>query len=139
MLRYPRVRVGALNVCPRGEPMPEDNAVHPLPRRTPGATGSPRPPAGAGPPVLSEALRQRVLSAIADEQERDAAADQARAPERNAAAGLPGVPKCNGAADLAGAAERYGTADQAGARERDRRPARPTHRRWRPRRGGGQA
>jgi hypothetical protein len=97
----------------------EDNEVKPLPRRTPGATGSPRPPARVGPPVLPESLRQRVLSAIADAQERDAAADRAAAPQRDAAADRAAAPQRDAAADRAAAPQRGTAADRAAAPQRD--------------------
>src|SRR5262245_42724611 len=58
---------------PGGGRMVDDGVVPPLPRRVPGASGSPRPPAQVELGVISEDLRQRVLTAIAIELERDEA------------------------------------------------------------------
>jgi len=53
--------------------MVDDRGVQPLPRRVPGASGSPRPAVRADLGVISDELRQRVLTAIASELERDEA------------------------------------------------------------------
>jgi len=53
--------------------MADDSGVPPLPRRIPGASGSPRPSAGVERAEIPEDLRQRVLAAIAIELERDRA------------------------------------------------------------------
>jgi hypothetical protein len=53
--------------------MVDDGSVPPLPRRIPGASGSPRPAAEVELGLISEDLRQRVLTAIAIELERDEA------------------------------------------------------------------
>jgi len=53
--------------------MVDDGGVPPLPRRVPGASGSPRPTVRVELGTISEDLRQRVLTAIANELERDEA------------------------------------------------------------------
>ena len=53
--------------------MVDESGVPPLPRRVPGASGSPRPPAPVELGVISEDLRQRVLTALASELEHDEA------------------------------------------------------------------
>lgn len=58
----------------------EDNGVRPLPRRVRGATDSPRPPARIEQPVLPEAVRLRLLAAIAQGQEH-VAQDPAAVPQ----------------------------------------------------------
>ena len=69
--------------------MADDSGVTPLPRRVPGAADSPTPRAGAGSPPLPEPVRQRLLSALANEAERTPALRAA--PERDAPeAGAPG-------------------------------------------------
>jgi hypothetical protein len=68
--------------------MADDSDVPPLPRRVPGASGLPRPPAGVEPFAIPEDLRQRVLSAIAIELERDRA-EQRRGPEGQGGPAMP--------------------------------------------------
>src|SRR6516164_7145646 len=53
--------------------MADDSGATPLPRRVPGATVPPRPPARVERLVIPEDLRQRLLTAIADELQRDGA------------------------------------------------------------------
>jgi len=53
--------------------MVTDGGVPPLPRRVPGASGSPRPTVPVDLGIISEELRHRVLTAIASELERDEA------------------------------------------------------------------
>ncbi len=53
--------------------MIDDSGAPPLPRRVPGASGSPRPPVAVERTPIPEDLRQRVLAAIAVEVERDKA------------------------------------------------------------------
>ena len=65
--------------------MVDDSGVPPLPRRVPGASGSPRPPARVDLGVISEDLRQRVLTAIASELERDEAERRRNAQEQGGA------------------------------------------------------
>ena len=65
--------------------MVDDGGVPPLPRRVPGASGSPRPPAQVELGVISEDLRQRVLTAIAIELEHDEAERSRNAQEQNGA------------------------------------------------------
>jgi hypothetical protein len=72
--------------------MANDSGVPPLPRRVPGAADSPRPRAKAGSPPLPDPVRQRLLSALANETERtpglraapERDAPEARAPGREA-------------------------------------------------------
>ncbi len=52
--------------------MAKDSGGPPLPRRMPGAAGSPRPPTRVGPPVLPESVRQHLLTALANAPERAA-------------------------------------------------------------------
>src|SRR5215471_14660289 len=56
--------------------MVDDGGIPPLPRRVPGASGSPRPTVRVDPGNISEDLRQRVLTAIAHELELDEAERQ---------------------------------------------------------------
>jgi hypothetical protein len=56
--------------------MVDDGGVPPLPRRVPGASGSPRPTVRVDLGTISEDLRQRVLTAIAHELELDEAKRQ---------------------------------------------------------------
>ena len=56
--------------------MVDDGGVPPLPRRVPGASGSPRATVRVDLGVISEDLRRRVLTAIATELERDEAERQ---------------------------------------------------------------
>src|SRR5689334_20227070 len=56
--------------------MADDSGGTPLPRRVPGATVPPRPPVRVERLVIPEDLRQRLLTAIADELHRDEAAAQ---------------------------------------------------------------
>ena len=56
-----------------------------LPRRVPGASGSPRPPVRVDLGVISEDLRQRVLTAIASELERDEAERRRNSQEQDGA------------------------------------------------------
>jgi hypothetical protein len=70
--------------------MAKDSGVPPLPRRVPGAAGSPRPPARVEPTVLPESVRQHLLDVLADAQERaaqegSAALEEAPRPEHVAA------------------------------------------------------
>jgi hypothetical protein len=53
--------------------MVDDGGVPPLPRRVPGASGSPRPTVRVDLGTISEDMRQRVLTAIAHEVELDEA------------------------------------------------------------------
>jgi len=53
--------------------MADDSGATPLPRRVPGATVPPRPPVRVERLVIPEDLRQRLLTAIADELQRDEA------------------------------------------------------------------
>jgi len=62
--------------------MADDSGATPLPRRVPGATVSPRPPVRVERLVIPEDLRQRVLTAIADELQRDEAEARRRAQEQ---------------------------------------------------------
>jgi hypothetical protein len=68
--------------------MADDSDVPPLPRRVPGASGLPRPPAGVERFAIPEDLRQRVLSAIAIELERDRA-EQRRGPQGQGGPAMP--------------------------------------------------
>src|SRR5690348_7855588 len=56
-----------------GGRMVDDRGVQPLPRRVPGASGSPRATVRVDLGIISEELRQRVLTAIASELKRDEA------------------------------------------------------------------
>src|SRR5215472_11452930 len=56
--------------------MIDDGGIPPLPRRVPGASGTPRPTVRVDPGNISEDLRQRVLTAIAHELELDEAERQ---------------------------------------------------------------
>src|SRR5215472_3151926 len=56
--------------------MIDDGGIPPLPRRVPGASGSPRPTVRVDLGNISEDLRQRVLTAIAHELELDEAERQ---------------------------------------------------------------
>ena len=87
--------------------MVDDSGVSPLPRRVPGASGSPRPPARVELGVISEDLRQRVLTAIASELERDEAERRRNAQEQGGAGdrdsrGKPGTGHAVRAVDAAG-------------------------------------
>jgi hypothetical protein len=87
--------------------MVDDSGVPPpLPRRVPGASGSPRPPARVELGVISEDLRQRVLTAIASELERDEAERRRNAQEQNRASdrGSSGGPAAGHAVAAGGAA-----------------------------------
>src|ERR1700722_16415372 len=70
---------------PGGGRMVDDSGVSPLPRRVPGASGSPRPPVRVDLGVISEDLRQRVLTAIASELERDEAERRRNSQEQDGA------------------------------------------------------
>ena len=65
--------------------MVDDGGVPPLPRRVPGASGSPRPTVPVDLGLISEDLRQRVLTAIASELERDEAERRRSAQEQDGA------------------------------------------------------
>src|SRR5215470_1090827 len=65
--------------------MADDSDAPPLPRRVPGATVSPGTPVRAERFVIPEDLRQRVLTAIADELQRDEAEERRRAQEQGKA------------------------------------------------------
>jgi len=65
--------------------MADDSGAPPLPRRVPGATVSPGTPVRAQRFVIPEDLRQRVLTAIADELQRDEAEERRRAQEQGKA------------------------------------------------------
>ena len=67
--------------------MADDSGVPPLPRRVPGATVSPGTPVPTERFVIPEDLRQRVLTAIADELRRDEAEERRRAQEQGAQPG----------------------------------------------------
>src|SRR5215831_17890741 len=71
--------------------MADESGGPPLPRRVPGATVSPGTPIRVERPDIPEDLRQRVLTAIADELLRDEAVAQYRAQEQGKTekAGLP--------------------------------------------------
>src|SRR5712691_2810996 len=60
--------------------MVNDSGAPPLPRRVPGASGSPKPPGTVERTPIPEDLRQRVLAVIAIELERDQA-EQRRGPQ----------------------------------------------------------
>jgi hypothetical protein len=64
--------------------MAEGNGVPPLPRRVPGASDSPRP-SRIEQPVLPEPVRQRLLTVLAEEQERTARESETSPPEEVAA------------------------------------------------------
>jgi len=51
--------------------MVDDGGASPLPRRVPGASDSPKPSVRVDRTAIPEDLRQRVLTAIAYELERD--------------------------------------------------------------------
>src|SRR5579859_7297417 len=88
MFRCPGTRHGRA-LASGGGRMVDDSGVTPLPRRVPGASGSPNPPVRVDPSAIPEDLRQRVLAAIATELEHDsAAAEQRRAQTRAGAAAL---------------------------------------------------
>ena len=80
MFRCPRAR-SLLSARPGGGGMADDSDAPPLPRRVPGASASARPPVQVERPVIPEDLRQRVLTAIADELQRDEAEEHRRARE----------------------------------------------------------
>src|SRR5262249_22527905 len=90
-----RVRSGARG--PRGWRMADDSGAPPLPRRVPGATVSPGTPVRAERFVIPEDLRQRVLTAIADELQRDEAEERRRAQEQGKAENR-GIPEERGTA-----------------------------------------
>ena len=91
MFRCPRVRrFGAR--APGGGRMADESGGPPLPRRVPGATVSPGTPIRVERPEIPEDLRQRVLTAIADELRRDEAVARYRAQEQPKAEN-PGVPE----------------------------------------------
>src|SRR5689334_14083999 len=62
--------------------MADESGGPPLPRRVPGATVSPGTPIRVERPEIPEDLRQRVLTAIADELQRDEAVARSRAQEQ---------------------------------------------------------
>src|SRR5215467_766821 len=72
MFRCPSTRPARARASGGGR-MVDDGGVPPLPRRVPGASGSPRATVRVDLGVISEDLRQRVLTAIATELERDEA------------------------------------------------------------------
>src|SRR6516162_5733822 len=72
--------------------MADESGGPPLPRRVPGATVSPGTPIRVERPEIPEDLRQRVLTAIADELRRDEAVARYRAQEQGKAEN-PGVPE----------------------------------------------
>src|SRR5215471_7607566 len=72
--------------------MADESGGPPLPRRVPGATVSPGTPIRVERPEIPEDLRQRVLTAIADELRRDEAVARYRAQEKGKA-DKPGVPE----------------------------------------------
>ena len=67
--------------------MVDDRGASPLPRRVPGASDSPKPSVRVDRTAIPEDLRQRVLTAIAYELERDEA-ERRKAQEPAGAAGL---------------------------------------------------
>ena len=75
--------------------MADESGGRPLPRRVPGATVSPDTPIRVERPEIPEDLRQRVLTAIADELRRDEAVARYRAQEQGntEAPGLPEDPQ----------------------------------------------
>src|SRR5262249_59897217 len=76
---------------PGGGRMADDSGAPPLPRRVPGATVSPGTPVRVERLVIPEDLRQRLLTAIAGELQREEAEAQRRAQEPGEA-GEPGIP-----------------------------------------------
>ena len=72
--------------------MADESGGPPLPRRVPGATVEPGTPIRVERPEIPEDLRQRVLTAIADELRRDEAVARYRAQEQGKAE-HPGVPE----------------------------------------------
>src|SRR6266702_7293859 len=92
--------------------MVDDSAAPALPRRVPGASGSPKPPATVERTPIPEDLRQRVLAAIAIELERD------EAEQGLSARGQVAVGERAASAGLAGAGERAVSGKQAMASER---------------------
>src|SRR6266581_1429824 len=92
--------------------MVNDSGTPPLPRRVPGASGSPKPPATVERTPIPEDLRQRVLAAIAIELERD------EAEQGLSARGQVAVGERAASAGLAGAGERAVSGKQAMASER---------------------
>src|SRR6516225_4422781 len=72
--------------------MADESGGPPLPRRVPGATVEPGTPIRVERPEIPEDLRQRVLTAIADELRRDEAVARYRAQEQPKAEN-PGVPE----------------------------------------------
>src|SRR5215831_19854892 len=71
--------------------MADESGGPPLPRRVPGATVSPGTPIRVERPDIPEDLRQRVLTAIADELQRDEAVARYRAQEQGKPE-MPGLP-----------------------------------------------
>src|SRR5690348_8007991 len=67
---------------PGGGRMADESGGPPLPRRVPGATVSPGTPIRVERPDIPEDLRQRVLTAIADELRHDEAVARYRAQEQ---------------------------------------------------------
>src|SRR5258708_1171660 len=102
MFRCPGTRAPLTPGPPGGGRMGDESGAQPLPRRVPGASGSPRPTAPIERTPISEDLRQRVLSAIAVELERDKAEHWRRAPEQ-------------GGSSPSGAATDPATANEPGA------------------------
>src|SRR5215471_20129369 len=76
---------------PGGGRMADESGGPPLPRRVPGATVPPETPIRVERPDIPDDLRQRVLTAIADELRRDEALARYRAQEqrKTGKAGLP--------------------------------------------------
>src|SRR5690348_13393077 len=77
---------------PGGGRMVDESGGPPLPRRVPGATVSPGTPIRVERPEIPEDLRQRVLTAIADELRRDEAVARYRAQEQGKTE-KPGLPE----------------------------------------------
>src|SRR5215470_19733849 len=97
--------------------MATDNGAPPLPRRVPGATVSSGPPVRVERLVIPEDLRQRLLTAIAGELQRDEAEAQRRAGEQGKT-DKPGIPGERGTAwwqDEAAQAEGEAPAGEAAA------------------------
>src|SRR5215472_5057333 len=92
--------------------MADDSGAPPLPRRVPGATVSPGTPVRAERFVIPEDLRQRVLTAIADELQRDEAEERRRAQEQGKAEKAhPGEPVAQAGDVLTSAGGEAGQAD----------------------------
>src|SRR5215472_15938963 len=92
--------------------MADDSGAPPLPRRVPGATVSPGTPVRAERFVIPEDLRQRVLTAIADELQRDEGEERRRAQEQGKAEEAhPGEPVAQAGDVLTSAGGEAGQAD----------------------------